>query len=274
MGEAGFMLPLLLGELFNGGTEGQEAGFELGTTLLQAGESLPGGADLFVPGGEAGFGLGGIMLEPLEPGGLFLLPGGEGGELPLCGGKVGVELLESGGFFFALLGQCGDGGEPLLMGGLSLLNVGQPAAELLFHGFDGLCGESRFGRGTGECVCGGFEIEDGGEGAEGEAVTLNEATGLDSLLIDEGAGGGAEITQLKAATGMGEDFGMLEGETVVIDHHVIVIATSESEALREGNDHFLSVFECKGKFGHDFLNVRAGVVPVSMSLRGREANGL
>jgi hypothetical protein len=67
---------------------------------------------------------------------------------------------------------------------------------------------------------------------------------------------------------------MLEGETVVIDHHVIVIATSESEALREGNDHFLSVFECKGKFGHDFLNVRAGVVPVSMSLRGREANGL
>ncbi len=95
-----------------------------------------------------------------------------------------------------------------------------------------------------------FEIEDGSERAEGELVAMQDGVAADALAIDEGAGGGIGIEQLDAAVGIADEFGMVLGNTVVIDHHVVVVLAPEGDVLRQGDHDFLAIFENKSEFCH------------------------
>lgn len=211
----------------------QESALEVGELLVQI--------------SEASLGLGSIVLKLLVPGGRLLLEGGECGELFLGAGDFGAELLQGGGFFFVLTCQFSDGGEPLLMSCLGQLGGVLRLGKLFFCYLDAFSTGGGFASRVGRP-----KIEHGGKRAEVETVSLDEATAFDAVTIDEGAGGGAEVTHLIATTGMGKDLGVAEGQPLVIDHDVVVLVTTESDTLREGNDDFLSVFECKSEFGHGF----------------------
>lgn len=236
---------LCLGKIFFGGFELCLLVCKAVLTLLETEVEV---GDLLAQLVETSLGLGGFTLDLFELLGRLLPLCLEFGELFLSGDDVSADPLEGSGFFPMLAGEIGDGCEPLLMSCLSRPGGSLPVGEALLHRSDGLgrwC-LSMFRRGK----IRHFEIKNGRERAKGEKISLNESAAFDAVAIDEGTGGGAEITHLKAAAGVGKDFSVPEGELLVVDHDVIVLVTTESDALREGNDHFLSVFECKGEFGH------------------------
>ncbi len=236
---------LCLGKIFFGAFELCLLVCKAALTLLETEFEV---GDLLAQLAETSLGLGGFTLDLFELLGCLLPLCREFGELFLSGGDVSAELLEGSVFFSMLAGEIGDGGEPLLMSCLSRPGGGLPVGEALLHRSDGLgrwC-LSVFRRGK----IRHFEIKNGRERAKGEKISLNESAAFDARPIDEGAGGGAEIAHLIAAAGVGQNLGVLESELVIIDHDVVVLVTTKGDTLREGNDHFLSVFECKGEFGH------------------------
>lgn len=113
--------------------------------------------------------------------------------------------------------------------------------------------------------CGGrfFKIKNGRQRAEGEPVALTEDAALHALAIDESARGGVEIENFITAVRILSYFGVLFGEALIIDNHVIALAPADGKAVCEGSHHFLSVFECEGEFCHDFFS-RLSVQAMSM----------
>lgn len=71
-----------------------------------------------------------------------------------------------------------------------------------------------------------------------------------AFTVDEGAGRGLEIKDLKAAVSVLNNFSVTRGDAFVIDHNVVVLITSDDDVFLEGNHHFLSVFKNESEFGH------------------------
>ena len=260
-----------LGEFLLRGGEGLAPGFEAGNKCPGFFEPPGFGGEVVFPRGEFGLnaqeGFLGVLLLLAQlidffPGGLrpYFKRIGLGlagicaffgfGELPALSGKLlllliavladlletglvlslpGGEILQGGGFFVVLFGESLD----------VRLQLGEP----FFLREDGL----RHGSGGGV-----FQIDTGGQRPEGQPVTLPDDLIPDGPVIDEGAGGGTQVAHLNATIRMGDQFGMMPGDAVVIDHHIVVILTTEGDEPGKGHLHLLSVFQNECQLCHEW----------------------